>query len=228
MSRNVAVGSVGNRAFFRILNNEGNPWVGVAHDAVGLSLFYVVGDGTTSTLTPTISTWSDHGAGWYSLEISDVVYATLARSLLFTGSITDGTIWGEWHHVIVIRIDSAIQPISPIERSISDTNAITFSFPGPSLTLTGTRSINNAAYGPVGGTIAYLRTEGLFDLYTLTYNVADRPTTEGTVQYRFVESGWTSGDPERFVTLRVGVGNATIANQLAIINTLQDAISVQY
>jgi len=121
-----------------------------------------------------------------------------------------------------------VQPGPAIERSLADNKPIVFSFGGPGLNLVGTRSINNGSYSAVSGTISYLRTDGMFDLYTLSYNAADRPTSEGTVQYRFVSPGWTTGDPERFVILRVGAGDATIANQLAVINTVRDATAIQY
>lgn len=101
------------------------------------------------------------------------------------------------------RMTAALQSDCPVERSLYDINPITFNFDGPSLALTGTRSINNAAYGPIDGTISYLRTEEDIDLYTLSYHVNDRPIGEGIVRYRFVETGWVPGDYERFVTLRV-------------------------
>lgn len=111
-----------------------------------------------------------------------------------------------------------LQAGCPVERSPDDTNPITFSFPGPSLALAGTRSIDNGTYEAVGGAIAYLRTEGGSDLYTLAYNAADRPSAEGVVRYRFVESGWVDGDPERFVTLRIAVSG--LAESDAYINVL--------
>jgi hypothetical protein len=125
-----------------------------------------------------------------------------------------------------------IQSGVPVERSPDDTRPITFSFPGPALTLVGTRSVNNAAYEPVDGTITYLRTEGLTDLYTLAYHAADRPATEGTVRYRFVKSDWVSGDQQRFVTLRVtgevDAGDATAQNQQAILSAIIRSGGTQY
>ena len=113
-----------------------------------------------------------------------------------TAVVVEATLFGQ-------IISSGQQIAVPIERSPNDTRAITFSFAGPSLTLTGTRSINDGTFTAVSGVISYLRSEGGVDLYTLSYNAADRPTAEGVVRYRFVRSGWVSGDLERFVTLRV-------------------------
>ena len=101
------------------------------------------------------------------------------------------------------KMPATLQSDHPVERSLYDTNPITFNFDGPSLVLNGFRSINNAAYTPVSGAVTYLRTEDGIDLYTLAYNVNDRPTGEGTVRYRFIQTGWVGGDYERFLTLRV-------------------------
>jgi hypothetical protein len=118
------------------------------------------------------------------------------------------------------------QSASIIERSSFDDKAITFSFPSPSLTLVGERSINNATFEAVDGAISYLREEGGFYLYTLAYHVDDRPVGEGFVRYRFVESGWTSGDPERFITLRTD-NNLVIGQSYTHTNDLtSEAVAV--
>jgi uncharacterized protein Yka (UPF0111/DUF47 family) len=91
----------------------------------------------------------------------------------------------------------------PIQRSPTDTQPITFSFEGPVLTLTGTKSINNGAYSALVGTITFLRADGGVNFYTLSYNASDRLAVEGTITYRFVKTGWVTGDTERFVTLRI-------------------------
>ena len=78
-----------------------------------------------------------------------------------------------------------------VERSTSDTNAITFSWPVSGATITGTRSLNNGAYGAVTGAIAFLRSETGKHYYTLAYNSADRPAAEGQVRYKFVDGTYT-------------------------------------
>jgi hypothetical protein len=122
---------------------------------------------------------------------------------------------------VTARLFTEAMPVSinasaPVVRTLDDTSPITFSFFGPSLTLVGTRSINNAAFVPVSGAISYLRAEGGNDLYTLDFNSNDRPTGEGTVRYRFVKLGWVSGDLERFVTLRTTI--SADANAGAVYN----------
>jgi hypothetical protein len=78
-----------------------------------------------------------------------------------------------------------------VERSVSDTNAITFSWPVSGATITGTASLNNGSYGAVAGAIAFLRTETGRHYYTLAYNVADRPAAEGQVRYKFIDGTYT-------------------------------------
>ena len=84
-----------------------------------------------------------------------------------------------------------------VERSLSDTNAITFAWPVSGATITGTQSINNGTYGAVTGAIAFLRTESSKHYYTLAFDAADRPTAEGQVRYKFEDGTYT-----RYVVLR--------------------------
>ena len=87
-----------------------------------------------------------------------------------------------------------------VERSVSDTNAITFSWPVSGATITGTASLNNGTYGAVAGAIAFLRTETGRHYYTLAYNAADRPSAEGQVRYKFVDGTYTGYVVLRTVT----------------------------
>jgi hypothetical protein len=92
-------------------------------------------------------------------------------------------------------IESALTTLgsdsTTVERSVSDTNAITFSWPVSGASITGTASLNNGSYGAVAGAIAFLRTETGRHYYTLAYNVADRPAAEGQVRYKFVDGTYT-------------------------------------
>jgi hypothetical protein len=92
-------------------------------------------------------------------------------------------------------IESALTTLgsdsTTVERSVSDTNAITFSWPVSGATITGTASLNNGSYGAVAGAIAFLRTETGRHYYTLAYNVADRPAAEGQVRYKFIDGTYT-------------------------------------
>jgi hypothetical protein len=85
-----------------------------------------------------------------------------------------------------------------VERSVSDTNAITFSWPVSGATITGTRSLNNGIYAAVEGAIAFLRTETGKHYYTLAFDADDRPAVEGQVRYKFVDGTYT-----RYVVVRV-------------------------
>ena len=119
-----------------------------------------------------------------------------------SGHVTEGT-FGE---KVNAELDSATQTqidnietslttlgseSTTVERSTSDTNAITFSWPVSGATITGTRSLNNGAYGAVTGAIAFLRSETGKHYYTLAYNSADRPAAEGQVRYKFVDGTYT-------------------------------------
>jgi hypothetical protein len=105
-----------------------------------------------------------------------------------------------------------------VERSISDTKAITFAWPVSGATITGTRSIDNAdPYVAVSGTIAFLRTETGKHYYTLAYNVADRPTAEGQVRYKFVDGLYT-----RYVVLRTVTTALDSANKAALVDLIWD------
>ena len=92
-----------------------------------------------------------------------------------------------------------------VERSLSDTNAITFAWPVSGATITATRSINNETYGAVQGAIAFLRTESSKHYYTLAFDVDDRPAAEGQVRYKFEDGTYT-----RYVVLRT-VNLVTVA-----------------
>jgi hypothetical protein len=104
-----------------------------------------------------------------------------------------------------------------VERSVSDTNAITFSWPVSGATITGTASLNNGTYGAVAGAIAFLRTETGRHYYTLAYNAADRPSAEGQVRYKFVDGTYTGYVVLRTVNLvTVAQVNAQVLDVLSV------------
>jgi hypothetical protein len=104
-----------------------------------------------------------------------------------------------------------------VERSVSDTNAITFSWPVSGASITGTASLNNGSYGAVAGAIAFLRTETGRHYYTLAYNVADRPAAEGQVRYKFVDGTYTGYVVLRTVNLVTAAQvNAQVLDVLSV------------
>ena len=104
-----------------------------------------------------------------------------------------------------------------VERSVSDTNAITFAWPVSGATITGTRSLNNGSYGAVTGAIAFLRSETGKHYYTLAYNSADRPAAEGQVRYKFVDGTHTGYVVLRTVNLvTVAQVNAQVLDVLSV------------
>ena len=106
-----------------------------------------------------------------------------------------------------------------VERSVSDTNSITFAWPVSGATITGTRSINNGTYGAVTGAIAFLRTETGKHYYTLAYNAADRPSAEGQVRYKFVDGTYT-----RYVVLRVATAVLDPADKDTLVDLVWDEV----
>lgn len=87
-----------------------------------------------------------------------------------------------------------------VERSPTDTKVITFAWPVSGATITATVSKDNGSYAATIGTVSFLRTESGKHFYSLSYNVSDRPTSEGTARYKFVDGTYT-----RYVNLRVAV-----------------------
>ena len=95
----------------------------------------------------------------------------------------------------------ASQPIGStdiIERSLTDTNPITFSWFVTGATITGQVSINNASYADVQGAFEFLRTDDPnIHLYTLAFDADDRPNNEGTARYKLTDGTYT-----RYINLR--------------------------
>jgi hypothetical protein len=105
-----------------------------------------------------------------------------------------------------------------VERSVTDTKAITFAWPVSGATITGTRSIDNAdPYVAVAGAIAFLRTETGKHYYTLAHNAADRPSAEGQVRYKFVDGTYT-----RYVVLRTATSGLDASTRVKLDATQPD------
>jgi hypothetical protein len=144
-----------------------------------------------------------HAAGWYSLR-AFAGGAPINRFVYFTG------VDGETAFSVVDMPTAGDAAVTgPVERSVTDTKPITFEWPVSGATITVTRSIDNASYVAAIGVAAFLRTRLGKHYYTLSYNVADRPTTEGQVVY-----GLTDGEYTLDLVLRVsksGDGGAETA-----------------
>ena len=155
----------------------------------------------TSAVVPTVTTLTGHTA-----QTGDS-FARIGATGSGLTSLASQT------SVNAIGSSSAIT----VERSVSDTNSITFAWPVSGATITGTKSINNATYGAVTGAIAFLRTETGKHYYTIAYNVADRPTAEGQVRYKLVDGTYT-----RYVVLRVATAVLDSAAILAVADQVWD------
>lgn len=98
----------------------------------------------------------------------------------------------------------AVQNISPtIERINGDTDAIRFTWPVDSATITGEVSKNGGSYAAVVGAITQRTTQAGVYWYQLAHNAADR--TLGSIRYKF-----TDGTRTRFVNLLVNPATASV------------------
>lgn len=154
-------------------------------------------------------------------NVSDVQTAILAK---LPAALESGRIAAALDSATQTQIDNIEATLTTlgsesttVERSVSDTNAITFSWPVSGATITGTLSLNNGAYGAVAGAIAFLRTETGRHYYTLAYNAADRTSAEGQVRYKFVDGTYTGYVVLRTVNLvTVAQVNAQVLDVLSV------------
>jgi len=100
------------------------------------------------------------------------------------------------------RTDEEPEPVytNVVRRNADDDQPLYFEWPTPSETLTAQKSINGAAYEDIVGSVSFLRTEAGANLYTISYEAADRPT-DGTAEYKV-----TSGTVTRIIPLSVDTG----------------------
>ena len=85
-----------------------------------------------------------------------------------------------------------------VQRSALDTKEITISWPVSGAVITTQVSINSSSYAITSGIVSFLRTESSKHYYNLSYNSADRPSSEGVARYKFTDGTYT-----RYSTLRV-------------------------
>lgn len=166
-----------------------------------------------------ITTLARLGA-WTGSGINTVLGAFRALAAKATGltptNISASTTFNNTLHSLEAVATTAPQrPAAVLERPPTDTGVITFAWPALGATITGTVSIDNAAYTPIAGDISFLRTDGGKYFYTLTYDAADRPATAGSARYAL-----TDGDYTRYMVLRVVVsGDTGEATALAVLCT---------
>ena len=195
-----------------------NPDSGSNKDADSLPTAEVYAEGSSTALSSTV-TVTNMATGRYRLNVTIAAadgylagkYYELWVSATVTGSASPVT---QSAPLISFKATSKVvddlsttaditgqirRPASgPVERSPSDTNPITFSWPVSGATITPEVSINNAAYGATTGAVSFLRTEGSLHYYALSFNASDRPAAEGTSRYKFADGTYT-----QYVSLRV-------------------------
>jgi len=100
------------------------------------------------------------------------------------------------------RTDVEPEPVytSVVRRNSDDDQPLYFEWPNPSESLSAQRSLNGGAYEDIDGTVDYFRTEAGANLYTLSYDAADRPS-DGQAEYKV-----TSGSVTRIIPLSVDTG----------------------
>jgi hypothetical protein len=195
-----------------------NPDSGSNKDADSLPTAEVYAEGSSTALSSTV-TVTNMATGRYRLNVTIAAadgylagkYYELWVSATVTGSASPVT---QSAPLISFKATSKVvddlsttaditgqirRPASgPVERSPSDTNPITFSWPVSGATITAEVSVGNAAYTAALGTLSFLRTEGVLHYYTLLYDAADRPAAEGTARYKLEDGTYT-----QYVTLRI-------------------------
>ncbi len=220
-------------------NGPGSIKIDLAHNTPGISIFIQrIGQANGTPLaslsaksTPATAhadgQFLNLGLGEISVDCPNEFFATYKGRARLNGTFTGGYIVGEWFEIVgfdpkaiavgaptvgaIVAAANSKASTPPLERNLNDTNPITFQWLTDDATITGQRSLNNADYADVAGTISFLRTEGSKHLYTLAYNAADRPAANGIVRYAFTDGTYT-----RYVSLRVSA-----ANVVAPLNAIQ-------
>jgi hypothetical protein len=235
--RSIQVGSVDNTLIATVYNTDGSVKADLAHNATGISIFIQrIGEanGSALTLSAKATPQTAHadgaflnlGGGDISVDVPDAPFATYKGRARIYGTFTGGTIIGEWFDVVgfdaaavavgaptvddIVAASGSKASTPPLERNSNDTNPVTFQWLSDDATITGQRSLNNAAYEGVSGAISFLRTEGSKHLYTLAYNAADRPAANGIVRYAFTDGTYT-----RYLSLRVSGSNVVVPPTVA-------------
>lgn len=106
-----------------------------------------------------------------------------------------------------------------VTRSQNDTKPLSFTWPASGATITGTVSLDGGSFTSISGVISSLYTDGAGKhWYTLAYNSADRPTSEGVAHYVFTDGTYT-----RSYSLRVE--GFVDTSDLALESSVQTAIT---
>jgi len=140
-------------------------------------------------------------AGTFASGIPDAKVASIAANAVNASALATDAVNEIQSGLATTANVAAIATTSvggTVERSTADTASIRFSWPVSGATITGQVSLNYAAYGAVTGAISSLITESGKYWYTLAFNAADRPASEGTARYKLTDGTYT-----RYVNLRV-------------------------
>lgn len=136
-----------------------------------------------------IATFTDVPAGDYLL-----IYSSAGIEVGFENyslSNNDATFF-PWTETPPSQIGSSDSPPT-VYRSVEDTQAISFSFPVSSASLTGAVSVDLGPEMPVNGTISYSGVEHGRYIYRLSYDAADRPNdVEGVAVYNFTDNTYST------------------------------------
>lgn len=161
----------------------------------------------------TVGEWINNVSDSLALLLTRITagVATMFGDLItmITGSGTSGAKW------TTSSLEAAITSggTSSIERSVSDTDSIRFSWPVAGATITAQKSMNNEEYVNTVGTISFVRTESDKHYYSLSYDPADRDTVESSIRYKLTDGTYT-----KYFNLRLvppGVTPEQIEEQLA-------------
>ncbi len=125
-------------------------------------------------------------------DVLDDQGAEIASDWLYQGNSVVG----------LARTDVEPDPVytNVVRRNADDDQPLYFEWPNASELLTAQKSINGGAYEDISGVVSYFRTEAGANLYTISYDSADRPV-DGTAEYKV-----TSGTITRIIPLSVDTG----------------------
>lgn len=209
------------RLEFFIVDYAGNPVTGLTRTDFSAFAYCLITEGLYAapvTVTPSSNVAStaaksagqfvtiNSAKGHYAVDCPSGAANSAATHVEISATPNTGT-----HIVYPVRseietkISTLFESVSganvpTVERSPTDAKVITFAWPVSGATITATVSKDNASYVATSGTVSFLRTEGGRHFYTLSYNAADRPTTEGTARYKFTDGVYT-----RYVNIRIAV-----------------------
>lgn len=192
----------------------------------GNSIVNGAGDSLTNSAYGRLTcTVTEALAGWYDAVIIDASSNIVTErgpdaKVYFIGDIAGTYVVG--NNVTITQYQADLLYFQPVVRSVDDDKAISFLWPlsGRSFS-SSTKVIDQGSSSAITGAITELGGVGNKYEYSIAYNVADRPTEEGTVRYTL-----TDGTNTRYLTLRIEKAIASAEVAAALFPYLQGNLAI--